>query len=51
MRGSMEQDAYFRVQKTAANGTVVESKYYENYACTQQDPSHSLRSAPGHSTD
>ena len=47
MRGSMEQDAYFRVQKTAANGTVVESKYYENYACTQQEPpSHSLRSPP-----
>ena len=49
MRGSMEQDAYFRVQKTAANGTVVESKYYENYACAQQEsPSHSLRSPPGH---
>lgn len=30
----MEQDAYFRVQRTDLNGTVLTSQYYENYAYT-----------------
>ena len=34
MKGSMEQDAYFRVQRIAENGTVLKSQYYENYAYT-----------------
>ena len=41
MQGSMEQDAYFRVQRIAENGTVLRSQYYENYAYTAgafQDP-------------
>jgi hypothetical protein len=34
MDGSMEQDAYFRVQKVAPNGTVIRAQYYDNYAYT-----------------
>jgi hypothetical protein len=34
MHGSMEQDAYWRVQKLAANGTVIKAQYYDNYAYT-----------------
>ena len=34
MQGSMEQDAFFRVQRTAANGTVLNAKYFDNYAYT-----------------
>ena len=41
MQGSMEQDAYFRVQRIAENGTVLRAQYYLNYAYTAgafQDP-------------
>ena len=34
MQGSMEQDAYFRVQRIAGNGTVLRAQYYLNYAYT-----------------
>ena len=34
MEGSMEQDAFFRLQMTADNGTVLKAQFYDNYAYT-----------------
>jgi len=33
MQGNMEQAAFFRFQKTSANGTVLRTQYYDTFAC------------------
>ena len=39
MEGNMEQAAWFRFQKTDAGGNVLETKYFDTFACGALTPS------------